>query len=274
MTADDALSEYVRRHAERALLGLARFEYESGEDPHRTMTVEVVHDTRTSLRRLRATLRTFAGSFDVPGSTDDDLRFVALALGDVRDIDVVSSTLLEDLDALPDALVFGPARADLADDLASRRRRAIDGVDPDRTDARWGRAVELMAAWQQDPPQLSGQDPIKTLKAARKKARTRIRTSGGAPEALHSARKAAKRWRYAAELLDDVHPKAARHHEQATEAHQVLGALQDAVISADFLHDHARLGARSGHNGFTTGVLYARTQQRLDEARTTGLALG
>ena len=67
MTTDDALSAYVRQHAEQALLGLARFEYSTGEAIQREMTVEVVHATRTSLRRLRAVLRTFPESFPVPG---------------------------------------------------------------------------------------------------------------------------------------------------------------------------------------------------------------
>src|SRR5690625_2153978 len=48
MTTDDALSAYVRQHAEQALLGLAPFEYSTGEAIQREMTVEVVHATRTS----------------------------------------------------------------------------------------------------------------------------------------------------------------------------------------------------------------------------------
>ena len=273
MTTDDALSAYVRQHAEQALLGLARFEYSTGEAIQREMTVEVVHATRTSLRRLRAVLRTFPESFPVPGPADDDLRFVARALSDVRDTDVLSQALLGEVDALPESLVLGPARQDLARALAARRRRAIEAVDRDRIGPSWGRAVELLGTWQQTPPHFVEPPSIRRLKEARDEVRRRVRDSQGAPEALHSARKAAKRWRYAAELLLPVEPKAAKHFDRATEFHVLLGELQDAVVATEFLRDHAQLGNRSGHNGFTTGLLHASAQQRLEAAASRALSL-
>lgn len=266
MTTDDALSTYVRHHAEQALLGLARFEYSTGEVIHREMTVEIVHGTRTSLRRLRAALRTFPESFTVPDSADDDLRFVARALSDVRDTDVLTGAVLGEIDALPESLVLGPAREDIADALAARRHQAIEAVDRDRTGPSWGRAVELLGAWQQDPPHYASLPSMRPLKQARDEVLRRVRDSDGDAEELHSARKAAKRWRYAAELLVPAEPKAAKHFDRATEFHVVLGDLQDAVVATEFLQKHAQLGNRSGHNGFTTGLLYQRAQQRIDDA--------
>lgn len=273
MRHDDALSAYVRHHAGQALQGLAGFEYESGEALQRQMTVEVVHGTRTSLRRLRATLRTFSKSFAVPSSTDADLRFVARALSDVRDTDVLTQTLREEVDALPEALVLGPVRGDLSQALSSRRQRAVEVVDRSRTGAQWGRAVKQLGAWQQDPPALVEEEPVRLLKHARSRVRRRLREADGDPRALHSARKAAKRWRYAAELLAPVESKTVKHFDAATAVHVLLGELQDAVVATEFLHEHAQLGARSGHNGFTTGVLHQRAQQRIDDAtqRAPGL---
>lgn len=273
MTHDDALSAYVRHHAEQALRGLARFEYDSGDSLQRRMTVEVVHGTRTSLRRLRATLRTFEESFSVPASTDEDLRFVARALSDVRDTDVLSQTLAEELDALPESLVIGPVREDVEEALAARRRAAVEVVDRCRTGKQWGRAVQQLGAWQQRPPRMAEQQPLRPLKRAREQVRRRTREAAGDPHALHSARKAAKRWRYGAELLVPVEAKAAKHFEPATALHVLLGEVQDAVVATQFLREHARLGNRSGHNGFTTGVLHQRAQQRIDDAaaRAPGL---
>lgn len=273
MRHDDALSAYVRHHAGEAMQGLAGFEYETGDALQRQMTVEVVHRTRTSLRRLRATLRTFSESFAVPDSTDADLRFVARALSDVRDTDVLAETLYEEVDALPESLVLGPVRADLSEALTSRRQRAVEVVDGCRTGAQWSRAVERLGAWQQNPPVLVEAQPVRLLKHARNQVRRRLREADGDPDALHSARKAAKRWRYAAELLAPVEPKTVKHFDAATAVHVLLGELQDAVVATEFLREHARLGNRSGHNGFTTGVLHQRAQQRIDDAtqRAPGL---
>lgn len=273
MSTDDALSAYVRHHAESALLGLAGFEYETGDRLDREMTVERVHSTRTSLRRLRATLRTFPRSVGAPNSADDDLRFVARALSDVRDTDVLTQSLLEEIEALPESLVLGPAREDLAEALADRRRRAIEAVDRDRTESPWGRAVELLGSWQENPPGFVGRLSMQPVEHARKQVLRRVRASEGDPSALHSARKAAERWRYAAELLVPVEPRAAKHFDQATEFHVLLGELQDCVVATQFLREHAQMGKRSGHNGFTTGLLHAHAQQRIDAATSQALAL-
>ena len=235
--------------------------------------MEVVHDTRTSLRRVRAALRTFAGSFPAPGTVDDDLRFVAVALGAVRDADVLAEALLPDLEALPEELVLGPARGDLDEALAARRRDALDAVHRDRTDPRWQRAVAQLTAWREDPPALAPQDHVRTLTRARERVRRRIRDSGGDPVALHSARKAAKRWRYAAELLAGNEPAAGEHLERAMEVQSVLGEVQDALIAREFLREHAALGARSGHNAFSTGLLFEQAQQRLETSTQQALGL-
>src|SRR5699024_12699021 len=86
------------------------------------------------------------------GPADDERRFAARALSDVRDTAVLSQALLGEVDALPESLVLGPARQDLARALAARRRRAIEAVDRDRIGPSWGRAVELLGTWQQTPP--------------------------------------------------------------------------------------------------------------------------
>src|SRR5699024_10504773 len=126
--------------------------------------------------------------------------------------------------------------------------------------------------WQQDPPHWAGPPSMRPLKDARDEVRRRVRDAEGEPEALHAARRIAKRWRYAAELLVPVEPKAAKHSDRATHFHVLLGELQDAVVATEFLREHARVGNRSGHNGFTTGLLYARAQQRLEAMTARALS--
>src|SRR5699024_1756386 len=169
---------------------------------------------------------------------------------------VLSPALPAEVDALPGSLVLGPARQDLARALAARRRRAIEAVDRDRIGPSWGRAVELLGTWQQTPPRFVEPPSIRRLKAARDEVRRRARDSQVAPEALRSAGKAAKRWRYAAGRLLTVETKAAKHFDRATEFHVLLGELQDTVVTNEFLRDHAQLRNPSGHNGFTTGLMH------------------
>ena len=46
---------------------------------------------------------------------------------------------------------------------------------------------------------------------------------------------------------------------QRKDLQDVLGNYQDSIVSAAFLRElGGRIGIRSGHNGFSYGVLYAR----------------
>lgn len=265
MADEDPLSQYVAQHARRALDGLEA----AGVEPD----AELVHATRTSLRRLRATLRTFAGSFPEPGTLDEDLRVVSLAFGDVRDADVLAAMLLPELDALPEELVLGPAREDLAEALRARRERAVAALPGAAAQEPWQRAAAQLVQWCEHPPGLAEQDLRTLLKRARRRVKGRLRAAGGDPAALHSARKAAKRWRYAAELLEPLEPSAAEHLAQATPLQELLGQVQDAVIAEQFLREHAARGARSGHNAFSTGLLHAAAQRRFEELSREALDL-
>ncbi|WP_157773442.1 CHAD domain-containing protein [Brachybacterium vulturis] len=269
MSHEDALTAYVHEHAERAAQGLLRIERAGEDELERELTVEAVHETRTSLRRLRATLRTFPESFAhapvAATTTDRDLRFVARTLSELRDTDVLAQDLLAQVEALPASLVLGPVREELADALAQRRRTAVAHVAARHGRARWRGAVDQLGSWQQDPPRLVEREPLRLLEGVRDEVRARLRSADGEPHALHSARKAAKRWRYAAELLLPVEPGAAAHYDAATTVHVQLGLMQDAVVATGFLLEHAHAGGARGHNAFTTGLLHQRAQQRIQD---------
>ena len=97
------------------------------------------------------------------------------------------------------------------------------------------------------------------LSAAEKKLTKRLHTAGDDVEALHRARKAGKRYRYATELaLPVVGKKATKTIKTAKKLQELLGAHQDSVVSATFLRQHgAAAGVNPDQNGFTYGLLLA-----------------
>jgi CHAD domain-containing protein len=89
--------------------------------------------------------------------------------------------------------------------------------------------------------------------------------------ALHEARKAAKRARYAAEVLRPVTGRQARRFARRMKRLQsVLGEHQDAVITRQCLRDLAVRAALADENAFAYGVMYeaeaTRARQLQDQA--------
>lgn len=266
---EDALSRYVREHAERALQGLEEIGRAVTGKADDEPAVETVHDLRTSLRRLRATLRSLPESFTAPlpapEVTDGDLRFVARALSGLRDTDVLTEQLLAQLGSLPVAPAQEMAREELAAALAARRRTALAPVAECRGDPRWGRVVGRLGAWQQASPPLARPDPLHLLESARDDVRARLSAAGGDLHALHSARKAAKRWRYAAEMLLPAESAARDHYELATGVHETLGRLQDAVVARGFLEELSRSGALTAGTRDALLQLRGRARRTIEE---------
>ena len=113
---------------------------------------------------------------------------------------------------------------------------------------------------------------FRLARKADRKAHRRLRTGLASVDdlALHRARKAAKRARYAAELVAPLPgtkaAKAAIKHHKKVQT--VLGEHQDSVVALDLLR---RLGAEAGttpgQNGFTYGLLYAHQQTAARRSR-------
>lgn len=253
MLVEDPLAAYVALHAGRTLAGLEQV----GGD----LTVENVHDTRTSLRRLRATLRSFPGSFQDPGISEADLRWTALALGEIRDSDVLRELVQPELEALPEGLSTSALREHVGQALSERRRGALEALRSRTTDPRWHRVIAQLKAWRRSPPTLPPGDHAVILEDLRAVVQERLARSGDDLAALHSARKAGKRWRYAAELLASLVPPAAEHLKRAEVVQNILGTLQDEVILGEFLRE---LGT-GPTNSEALDLLASRSQQRLQE---------
>lgn len=229
---------------------------------------DAVHRMRVACRRLRSALRTFR-RYLAPGAADHlvgELRWLAAALGGARDREV------------------------LAERLVGRARELPAACEPERVAAaleRWGRA-EYRAVWPEvvaaldsprrralgadlgallaDPPlrRRAGRAAVPELArvAAReqRRVRERVRAALAAPAgerdaALHEARKAAKRARYAGETAAPVvGGRAERYAERMKAVQEVLGEHQDAVVAAAALVGQGEAGGEP----FGYGALYAR----------------
>ncbi|UOT03904.1 CYTH and CHAD domain-containing protein [Rhodococcus opacus] len=243
--------------------------------------LDPVHPTRVGIRRFRSTLRVFGRLFDqtARAELDAELSWYAGLLGEVRDRQVQRARFADALAALPSELVMGPVAARIENDLLAeqlrRRKEVMEALDGDRYRA----LLATLARWRTTPPLTAeaGDDPrviAKLVRKAERKALTRVATATATADdddtALHRARKAAKRARYAAELAAPIlgrksaKKKAARFKKMQT----VLGEHQDSVVAAETLRTlGARAGTTPGENGFTFGLLYGLELQNARQAR-------
>jgi CHAD domain-containing protein len=234
----------------------------------------VVHTTRVAARRLRSTLRVFSGLFDASeaGRLDVELLWWAGLLGRVRDLDILAQRQAALLAELPPELILGPVASTIETELAVQRKQAADALVEALDSARFRKLIGLMHHWRSDAPFTSPADASPNainpmIKKAKKKAGKRLTTAVAArrageasDELFHRARRASKRYRYAVEAaLPLWGSKADKIVSERKDLQDLLGNHQDGIVSAGFLRElGARVGIRSGQNGFSYGVLYVR----------------
>jgi len=241
----------------------------------------VIHSTRVAARRLRSTLRTYAETADSDraAALSAELVWFAGLLGEVRDREVLEQRLLADLAELPPELVVGPVASQIETELTTGRKAAWDAVIEAIDSDRYRQLLVDLHRWRSDPPLTKDADDPgakvgRYVKRATKKLDKRLDRAiearlSGDPDAdhlLHQARKAGKRGRYAVELAEPLlGKKAGKIIDDRKALQDVLGEYQDSFVAAEFLRDQGvRSGTRSGHNGFTYGVLYGRELSRQD----------
>ncbi|MGA5870598.1 CHAD domain-containing protein [Streptomyces cinereoruber] len=271
-TAGAAVLAYVREQAE-AIVAL---------DPAvRRDLPDAVHQLRVACRRLRSALKTYRSVLD-RNATDplgDELKWLAGELGVARDQEVLAERLRGRLTDMPRPLRLGPVKARLRiwDTARTKdaRRKAVAALDSDRYLALLGRLDALLA----DPPlrEAAGRDAAKVLARAVRKDHARLaarvdRALSLAPGherdlALHEARKAAKRTRYAADAARPTLGKPAKKFSKRVKKVQsLLGEHQDAVVARATLRDLAVQAHAASETAFTWGLLYGREEAAADAA--------
>ncbi|MFZ3570572.1 CHAD domain-containing protein [Streptomyces sp. BH097] len=235
-----------------------------------------VHQMRVATRRIRSAFKTYKKVLD-PAVTEpvgEELKWLAGELGIDRDREVLTERITGRMDALPRTLLLGPVRGRLRIWAVARRhgsRRHTVAVLDGKRYLDLLRALDALLA---EPPlrgKPAGRPAAEVLaKAALKdhaRLATRIEHALSLPAghdrdlAMHDARKAAKRARYAGETAVPVLGKQAKRFARAMkDVQSLLGDHQDSVVARETLRDLAIQAHAAGETAFTWGLLYGQEQ--------------
>jgi len=231
---------------------------------------DAVHQMRVATRRARSALQAFGGVIDRHTTRPlcAELKWLAAALGHARDTEVLLARLTADLATIPPALVVGPVQARItahfSAELTQARRAALNALDGQR----YLRLLDDLQALLADPPltplakRPAGKVLAKPVRRAARRLQRALDAVPGAEDrdtAMHEARKATKRARYAAEAaVPAPGGTASRQATQAKELQQLLGDHHDSVVARIVLLDLAQMARAAGEDTFTYGLMHHR----------------
>lgn len=216
---------------------------------------EAVHKMRVATRRLRSTLKSFRRWFaeSVTADLGDELRWLAAALGGVRDPQVLEVKLLAGVEE--SGADFIPAaqriRAALEHRVVQGREELNAALESDRYLALLDRIDALVERRLPDAG-----NPAAQARKVLAKADDQLDNAlaDGVDEELHAARKRYKQARYAVEVVAPESGKTAKRLVKAlTDLQDGLGAHQDSSIARETLRE-------IGPDSFHFGVLYGRQE--------------
>ena len=231
---------------------------------------DAVHQMRVATRRARSALQAFGGIIDRDTTRPlcAELKWLAAALGPARDGEVMLARLTADLAAAPPALVAGPVQARITAhftaELAQARQTALAALDGQR----YLRLLDDLDALLAEPPltplatRKAGKALAKPVRRAARRlqnALAAVPAAGDRDAAIHEARKATKRARYAAEAaVPALGRRASRQAAQAKELQQLLGDHHDSVVARTVLLELAGKARAAGEDTFTYGLMHQR----------------
>jgi CHAD domain-containing protein len=261
-SAGEVALAYLRAHTE-ALTAL---------DPMvRLDEPEAVHQMRVAARRLRSTLRSFRDVLALEDTRElsAGLQWLGRVLGAARDGEVLADHLDAGLRRAPVELRLGPVQARIQGHFASQRAAARTGLLAVLDSERYFSLLDDLDALLAAPPLTAqaGRPATSVLPAAARRARRQMdrrmrRAWQAAPgaarnEALHRARKSARRARYASEaMVPAIGGNARRLARQMKRIQSVLGDHQDSVIAREVTRDLGIAAHLAGENAFSYGLLY------------------
>jgi CHAD domain-containing protein len=245
-----------------------------------------VHRMRVATRRLRSAFRSYGRVLDrqATGPVGEELKWLAGELAPDRDQEVLAERLQERLGGLPAALRVGPVRRRLRTFTRARSGGSRGGLLAVLDGERYLALLETLDALAGHPPLRRGtaaRAPEPVLARAVRRDYERLGRHVGealaAPPgegrnlAMHEARKAAKRARYAAEAARPVLGKPAKRFvSRMTALQELLGDHQDSVMARQALLELAAQSHAAGEPSFTYGALHER-ESRLAAAREAEL---
>ena len=244
------LMDYVARQVERLAAEEVRVRWGAPD---------AVHQMRIAARRLRSALKAYRDVLDRSRTEPlaDALRDLGRHLAPARDAEVLRERIDAELAQLPPELLIGPVRAQTTRHFArveaEARAAVLTALDSPEHVALRHALDDLL-----ERPPLSrrarrpGRKALRTRRTARRLKRAMTAAlDGGDDTALHAARKAAKRLRYASEVTGH-RPRGLKKLQKA------LGRHQDLVVARPVLRELAA----SADNGFSFGVVRGRDDAR------------
>ncbi len=206
---------------------------------------EYVHQMRVGLRRLRSALSLFKSLAQPPAAMLDDLRWSTDPLGLARDAEVLAHETLAGVPApLPEAVPFDwPALCAAAAAAAHQARRHAAQALAEPRHLRWQLALMAWVSGLADAPGLPvNRSKTLTVFAERQLQRLRKqlaksgrRLPGVTAADRHATRIAAKKLRYASDMLGDLAGARRRPHRRRARTlaalQQHLGLLNDADVA-------------------------------------------
>jgi CHAD domain-containing protein len=240
---------------------------------------DAVHRMRVTCRRLRSVLRSYRSVLDRE-ATDPvraELKWLAGELGAERDHEVLHERLGASVEALPRELVLGPVTARLQAWHVTKSSEARTRTQDALASARYLALLDSLAALVSRPPlrrKAAHRPKAVTVKAILEEYDRLAGRVGAALElspgpdrdtALHEARKAAKKTRYATEPAGAALGRPVmRLGKRVKTVQQVLGDHQDSVVARKELRRMAVAAGAAGEASFTWGLLYGLEQARAD----------
>ncbi|GAA1249476.1 CYTH and CHAD domain-containing protein [Kitasatospora nipponensis] len=250
--------------------------------------VDSVHRMRVTARRLRSLLKAHRRLFDRRHSDPlaTGLRRLGRTLGGARDQEVLGELLVAGLPEVPAWARGGTLRGLLTERHARGYRRAWERAVAELDSAWYFTLLDRLDAFAADPPlrRRAGTPATGYLAHVLRREQRRtlkrldraLRTAPGPrqDQALHRARKAAKRARYTAESAHAPLPRRAvrrahRFGARMKELHKVLGVHQDSVVARRALitlATDAEGDTRARRHAFACGVLHERQRQLAESA--------
>lgn len=279
LTRDSSMLDLTYSHLRRHLqtLKLQHPRAWEGLDP------EGVHQMRIAIRRLRAALRVFGTLLprDRAMHFDGEFRWLARALGDVRDADVYDENFHKYLSALPeaDARALTPYEAHLQRVKQKARSRLLEVLSGDRYERLVADLERFIAAG----PSMGQQRRFGELtigfstdafiqKAVANMVKNGRRIDDTSPDKrLHKLRIKGKRVRYLMEFFSDFYDDGLKKPLKASKRLQdVLGEHQDAVVACSRVRAYAdgvSLKTDVRHELLALGRLVQSQAQHADKAR-------
>ena len=238
-TAGDVLLTYLGGQFEQLLAYDPMVRLADSDD-------DSVHKMRVSIRRIRSILRTHRRVVDQAsvGTLDGELKWLADALGEVRDLEVQHERFRRRLADLPGAQQSPVWLLGMADE----EHRARDRVRETLLTRRYYDLLDVVDGFLAEPPLNARASRRATKETPKVVARTwrkmlgrydraaRLPAGQERDVALHGTRKAAKRARYTAEAAAaSLGAPAAKLARRAERLQDVLGAHHDSVVAAQHL---------------------------------------